>query len=403
MVALALLCIITSSTWSLGVDDIHMLRALELAELGRGFTSPNPCVGCVIVNDATGEIVGEGWHVKAGQDHAEVRALKQAGENAAGCTAYVSLEPCNHFGRTPPCTDALIKAGIKRVVAGMVDPDPRVSGGGLRYLEKNGVKVDTNVQESKCIEINRPFIFRVLNKRAYATCWIPDTMSNRRLSSVVKAVPVASPETDMLILGEEQVEQIMDELGGDRNTAVIDLFSTLPARLKVSIIPLRTRSKEDMSSLVALYRARARQSGIALPEVFYLDSEECPSIRAVLEMSLKLGSNAALLIAGSPTEVEARCLEGHCQHLKMDFDFTGEKGADGSAKNVQGLGEEPLQFTTLKETLRSISLERASDIAILQTRGMQKERPSDRNDDEVSTGLKLHRHLHVYSAHVWRT
>ena len=106
-----------------------MRRALALAATAAGKTFPNPVVGCVIVDEHSGVVVGEGYHPKAGEPHAEVFALRAAGANAKGCTAYVTLEPCDHFGRTPPCSRALVDAGVKRVVVGFVDPDPRVSGG----------------------------------------------------------------------------------------------------------------------------------------------------------------------------------------------------------------------------------------------------------------------------------
>jgi len=110
-------------------DAYFMSRALRLASLGR-HASPNPMVGCVIVSEE-GKVVGEGWHPQPGQPHAEVFALRDAGERARGATAYVSLEPCSHYGRTPPCADALLAAGVQRVVAAMTDPDPRVAGRGL--------------------------------------------------------------------------------------------------------------------------------------------------------------------------------------------------------------------------------------------------------------------------------
>src|SRR5688572_4876774 len=113
-------------------DHAFMSQALRLAEKGLYTTSPNPRVGCVIVNQ--GKVVGRGFHIKAGEPHAEVYALREAGEGARGGTAYVTLEPCSHFGRTPPCADALIKAGLKRVVVAMEDPNPLVAGGGLAKL-----------------------------------------------------------------------------------------------------------------------------------------------------------------------------------------------------------------------------------------------------------------------------
>ncbi len=115
------------------VDHLYMAQALRLADRGLYTTTPNPRVGCVIVND--GKVVGEGWHERAGQAHAEVHALQQAGDKAKGATVYVTLEPCSHHGRTPPCADALINAGVVRVVAAMQDPNPKVSGSGMALLQ----------------------------------------------------------------------------------------------------------------------------------------------------------------------------------------------------------------------------------------------------------------------------
>lgn len=141
------------------VDQAYMARALELARQGLYSTHPNPRVGCVIVKD--GLVIGEGWHVRAGEPHAEVHALRQAGDNARGATAYVTLEPCSHFGRTPPCADALVKAGVARVVAAMQDPNPQVAGSGLRRLAEAGIAVSSGVLEAQARELNVGFIKRM--------------------------------------------------------------------------------------------------------------------------------------------------------------------------------------------------------------------------------------------------
>jgi len=146
-------------------DHAHMARALRLAERGLFTTAPNPRVGCVIAHD--GEVVGEGFHARAGEPHAEVFALRQAGEFARGATAYVTLEPCAHFGRTPPCADALLQAGLARVVVAHEDPFPQVSGRGIARLAAAGVRVDTGLMREAAWELNRGFFSRIDRRRPW--------------------------------------------------------------------------------------------------------------------------------------------------------------------------------------------------------------------------------------------
>ncbi|BAQ60793.1 diaminohydroxyphosphoribosylaminopyrimidine deaminase [Geminocystis sp. NIES-3708] len=140
-------------------DSKLMERCLELAKKAQGKTSPNPLVGAVIVKD--GKIIGEGFHPQLGQPHAEIFALQEAGLNAENAIVYVNLEPCNHFGRTPPCTEALIRAKVKQVVVGMIDPDSRVSGSGIQKLISAGIDVRVGIEEDACMKLNEAFIHRV--------------------------------------------------------------------------------------------------------------------------------------------------------------------------------------------------------------------------------------------------
>ncbi|TAM09670.1 MAG: bifunctional diaminohydroxyphosphoribosylaminopyrimidine deaminase/5-amino-6-(5-phosphoribosylamino)uracil reductase RibD [Nevskiaceae bacterium] len=154
-----------------------MRRALELAARGIASTHPNPHVGCVLVQG--GEVVGEGWHQRAGEAHAEVHALAAAGHAARGATAYVTLEPCSHFGRTPPCADALIAAGVIRVVAAMRDPNPQVAGHGLERLRAAGVIVETGVCEREARELNRGFVMRHVHGRPWVTLKLAASLDGR--------------------------------------------------------------------------------------------------------------------------------------------------------------------------------------------------------------------------------
>ncbi len=137
-------------------DQRWMERCIELARQAQGRTAPNPMVGAVVVSD--GAVIGEGWHTRAGQPHAEVGALASAGERARGATLYVNLEPCSHHGRTPPCTEAILRSGIARVVVGTLDPNPRVDGRGVARLREAGLEVTVGVAEASCRELNAAFL-----------------------------------------------------------------------------------------------------------------------------------------------------------------------------------------------------------------------------------------------------
>ncbi|MDR2677920.1 MAG: bifunctional diaminohydroxyphosphoribosylaminopyrimidine deaminase/5-amino-6-(5-phosphoribosylamino)uracil reductase RibD [Zoogloeaceae bacterium] len=146
-------------------DCAFMAEALSLAEQGLLTTTPNPRVGCVLVKE--GVIVGRGWHARAGEAHAEIHALAAAGEAARGATAYVTLEPCSHYGRTPPCVEALVRAGVARVVAAMTDPNPQVAGSGLARLRAAGIHVASGLLEAEARELNLGFISRMTRGRPW--------------------------------------------------------------------------------------------------------------------------------------------------------------------------------------------------------------------------------------------
>ncbi|TVO62422.1 bifunctional diaminohydroxyphosphoribosylaminopyrimidine deaminase/5-amino-6-(5-phosphoribosylamino)uracil reductase RibD [Spiribacter vilamensis] len=154
-----------------------MARALQLAERGRWTAEPNPRVGCVLVRD--GACIGEAWHVRAGEPHAEVLALRAAGGDTAGATAYVTLEPCSHYGRTPPCADALIEAGIARVVAAATDPNPRVAGRGLDRLRDSGVAVAAGLMAAESERLNAGFFRRMRDGLPYVRAKLAASLDGR--------------------------------------------------------------------------------------------------------------------------------------------------------------------------------------------------------------------------------
>lgn len=165
-------------TTGLGADDLRFMRAaLALARRGLGVVWPNPAVGCVLVKD--GRVVGRGWTQPGGRPHAETEALRRAGAAAAGATAYVTLEPCAHHGKTPPCADALVAAGVARVVVACADPDPRVSGRGLARLGEAGIAVTPGVAEEEALRLNEGFFRRVLDQRPLYTLKLATTLDGR--------------------------------------------------------------------------------------------------------------------------------------------------------------------------------------------------------------------------------
>ncbi len=174
------------------LDAAYMARALELARKGAYSTHPNPRVGCVIVRD--GEIVGEGWHVRAGEPHAEVHALRQAGDKAKDATAYVTLEPCSHHGRTPPCADALVNAGVARVVAAMQDPNPDVAGRGLLRLMGAGIAVQSGVLESEARALNKGFLKRMEHGLPYVRVKLAMSLDGRTAMASGESQWITGPE-----------------------------------------------------------------------------------------------------------------------------------------------------------------------------------------------------------------
>jgi diaminohydroxyphosphoribosylaminopyrimidine deaminase/5-amino-6-(5-phosphoribosylamino)uracil reductase len=158
-------------------DHGYMAQALRLAEKGLYGTSPNPRVGCVLVRE--GQVVGSGWHERAGEPHAEINALAAAGTAARGATAYLTLEPCSHHGRTPPCAEALIKAGVARLVAAIPDPNPLVSGRGCALMEEAGITVQTGLMEAEARELNIGFLTRMTHSRPWVRMKIAASLDGK--------------------------------------------------------------------------------------------------------------------------------------------------------------------------------------------------------------------------------
>ncbi len=236
-----------------------MRAALGLARRGAGRTSPNPMVGAVVVRD--GRIVGRGYHARAGGDHAEVVALRQAGGAARGATLYVNLEPCGHFGRTPPCTRAVIEAGVGRVVAGMVDPNPMVAGRGLEALRKAGIRVEAPLREEECRRLNEGFVKHVTRGLPFVTLKLAASLDGRIATATGDSRWVTGPaarkyvhrlrnELDAVLVGSGTVladdPQLTCRLPGGRDPWRI----VLDGRLRTPVTARLVRQRQPEKTVV---------------------------------------------------------------------------------------------------------------------------------------------------------
>jgi len=213
-----------------GMNDIDaewMAEALRLARLGEGLTRPNPPVGAVVVKG--GKIIGRGYHRKAGGPHAEIYALQQAGPRASGATLYVTLEPCSSWGRTPPCTDAILAAGLKRVVCAVADPNPKHAGKGFTLLCRAGLTVECGVGAVEGLEILRPFTSSMLRSRPYLTVKLATSLDGRIADSSGCSQWISGPKARMRVQGlRRRVDAIMVGAG----TVIKDDPSLLPRPAK---------------------------------------------------------------------------------------------------------------------------------------------------------------------------
>ena len=207
-------------------DITYMRLALREARKGIGRTSPNPCVGAVIVKD--GEIIAHGYHKKAGAPHAEIEALNKAGERARGADMYVTLEPCNHHGKTPPCSRAVAASGIVRVFIGMLDPNPLVDGGGAGFLRSQGIEVHHGLLEEQCRRLNRPFLTHISLGRPWVVMKAGLTLDGRITFTKGRADAITGPES------LKWVHRLRDRCDGilvGSNTVAID-DPSLTTRIK---------------------------------------------------------------------------------------------------------------------------------------------------------------------------
>ncbi|MBP1718768.1 MAG: riboflavin biosynthesis protein RibD [Deltaproteobacteria bacterium] len=225
-------------------DEKYMRLALRLARRGAGATSPNPMVGAVVVRG--NRIVGRGYHRQAGEPHAEVLALRSAGEKARGATLYVTLEPCNHFGKTPPCTEAVLKAGIRKVVVGMKDPNPLVSGRGIRRLRRAGIQVEVGEFGEACRELNAAFCKYITSRRPFVILKGALTLDGK----------IATPSGDSRWITGPESRQEVHRLRQAVDAVMVGIGTVLKDDPLLNVRLSRTRPKHQPLRIVVDSRLR---------------------------------------------------------------------------------------------------------------------------------------------------
>jgi len=298
------------------LDAHYMARALELARKGHYTTHPNPRVGCVIVSD--GQIVGEGWHVRTGEPHAEVHALRAAGDKARGATAYVTLEPCSHHGHTPPCADALVNAGVARVVAAMQDPNPSVAGRGMQRLAQAGISIESGVLEGEARKLNQGFLKRMEHGLPFVRVklamsldgrtamesgesqWITGPAARAAVQRLRAEASVVLTGADTVLADNARLTVRADELGLDAEQTA-QVMSRLPLRVLIDgrlRVPLDAPFFKAGPALVATCMAIEEQYANGPECLIVAGSDGQVDLRKLLVELAARGVNDVLVEAG---------------------------------------------------------------------------------------------------------
>lgn len=306
---------LNSGTWS-AADHAAMANALQLAARGLYSTSPNPRVGCVIVRD--GELVGSGWHKIAGEPHAEIHALEEAGQQARGATLYVTLEPCAHHGRTPPCADAIIASGVTRVVAAMADPNPLVAGRGLRALGEAGIETSVGLYEAQARALNVGFISRMTRRRPWLRIKIAATLDGKTAlaNGISKWITSPAARRDVHRLRARSCAIMTGSGTVLADDPELTVRETLTPRQPLRVVldsqlrtPLAARIVGPNTLFVAVRQDVQKEEALKTlgAEVIYLESQGKPELEPVLNLLAERGVNELLVEAGS--ELNAALLQ----------------------------------------------------------------------------------------------
>ncbi len=317
-------------------DAAYMLAAVSLAARNLGDTWPNPTVGCIIVRD--GNIVGRGWTQSGGRPHAETEALKRAGTAANGATAYVTLEPCSHHGKTPPCADALIAAGIARVVVGTFDPDPRVSGQGIAKLKAAGIQVDQGIEQGAAIRLNAGFFLRISQNRPLFTLKAAASLDGRIALSNGDSKWITGPDARQAV---QALRARFDAILIGSGTALADdplLTCRLPGyagrpkvrivldrRLRLPITSQLVKTARDIPTWVVTAEVGPKAEALAAEGVDIITARDGEIARVLAERGL-----TRVLVEGGG-EVAAAFLKADLIDVVAWFRASGIIGGDGIA------------------------------------------------------------------------
>ncbi len=358
-------------------DQQIMKQALELAQSAAGQTSPNPLVGSVIVKE--GRIIGMGAHLKAGQPHAEIHALNMAGSEAQGADLYVTLEPCSHHGRTEPCADAIIKAGIRRVVVAVLDPNPLVSGQGIQKLEKAGVIVETGVCEQQAAELNRMFFTYIRKNRPFVTLKHAITLDGKIAVHGGRSEKITGPEVqhdvhrlrllhDAILVGAQTVAldnprltNRFDDSPRQPIRVILDRHLRIPIESHVIQVPdaptwIIVGSQADISKHGALPE-HVQILQLDTPDVEIAAALELLAARKVLSVFVEGGQkiNTAFLQSGQVDEIAtyiAPIILGSEGTVSVFGDLHASSTANGvrlETQKVERIGTDLKIISTLKE------------------------------------------------------
>lgn len=351
------------------IDQIYMRRALDLAALALGRTSPNPVVGAVVVKD--GQIIGEGYHQKAGTPHAEVHALRQAGDRAAGATVYVSLEPCSHFGKTPPCADALIAAGVKKVVIACLDPNPQVAGRGMQKLIAAGIETELGILEAEARQLNEAFIKYIQTGRPFVAIKTAMTLDGKIASKTGDSRWITSPDARTYV---HQLRNTYDAIMVGIGTVLHDdpLLNTrleadnirdpvrviIDSKLDLPLDSKIARSSQEQRSIVFCSAGADDNKQDCLEEyglkIIRLESDEIfLPLEKVLEHLGSIGISSLLVEGGG--QINASLLEQHL--VDKVYSFIAPKIIGGS-EAPSPVGGQGLNLMSEAWELHTIDLKR---------------------------------------------